>query len=94
MSDPIRNTITDLFSSKPILKDIAADQDFFDVGASSLTIVDLQIQIEEALQVAVPTAQLMANPTLDAWVAAYADAQAAAYSHASVNGSRVEHSPA
>ena len=87
MSDTIvRHTITELFSSKPILQDITGDQDFFDVGASSLTIVDLQIQIEEALKVAVPTSELMGNPTLDGWVAIY--------SHAYADGARAQLEPA
>lgn len=76
MSDStIRNTIIEFFRSRPLLQDIAPHQDFFDVGASSLTIVDLQIQIEEALKVSVPTSVLMGNPTLDGWVAAYSGAR-------------------
>lgn len=74
----IRKLIVELFNQRPMLKDIAADQDFFDVGASSLTIVDLQIQIEEALNVTVPTSELMSQPTLAGWVAAYAQAAARA----------------
>lgn len=72
----IRKLITELFSQRPILKDIAADRDFFEVGASSLTILDLQIQIEQALNASLPTAELMRRPTLDGWVAAYAQAEA------------------
>lgn len=68
----IRETILEFFKDKPALEDISADQDFFDVGASSLTIVDLQIQIEEALKIEVPTSVLMSNPTLNGWVSAYA----------------------
>ena len=72
MSDTeIRNTITAMIKEKPILADIDTDTDFFDVGASSLTIVDLQIQIEKALGKEVDTAKLMSTPTIDGWVAAY-----------------------
>lgn len=71
----IRELITELFSQKPMLRGIAADQDFFEVGASSLTIVDLQIQIEQALNVSVPTSELMRHPTLSGWVAAYVDSK-------------------
>ncbi|HEY0685566.1 MAG TPA: acyl carrier protein [Steroidobacter sp.] len=72
----IRKLIVELFNQRPMLKDIDADQDFFEVGASSLTIVDLQIQIEEALNVSVPTSELMRQPTLAGWTAAYAQAAA------------------
>jgi acyl carrier protein len=68
----VRKLIMDFLSEKPVLKDISPDQDFFDVGASSLTIVDLQIQLEEKLKKEVPTATLMSNPTVDGWVSAYA----------------------
>lgn len=73
-SADVRNTIIKLFGEKPILCNIEPDQDFFDVGASSLTIVDLQIQIEDVLKRSVPTAHLMGNPTLNSWVAAYTQA--------------------
>jgi acyl carrier protein len=72
----IRKLITELFSQKPVLRGITADQDFFEIGASSLTVLDLQIQIEQALNVSVPTSELMSHPTIDGWVAAYAHAGA------------------
>ncbi|MDP5142186.1 acyl carrier protein [Rheinheimera baltica] len=67
----IKTIILNAFKSKSILGNIAPDQDFFDVGASSLTVVDLQIQIEEQLQRSVPTSKLMANPTINGWVEHY-----------------------
>lgn len=69
----ILNTITSFFNEKPILEGIDKDQDFFDLGASSLTIVDLQIQIEKSLGWAVETSKLMAAPTIEGWVTAYAN---------------------
>jgi len=72
----IRELITGLFGRKPILADITADQDFFEVGVSSLTILDLQIQIEQALSVSVPTSELMRHATLNGWIAAYVQAEA------------------
>ncbi len=68
----IRSVITNIFNDKPNLKGIASDQDFFDMGASSLTIVDIQINLEEKIDRKVATAKLMENPTIDGWVAAYA----------------------
>jgi acyl carrier protein len=69
----IRRTILNMFNSKEILKKIDSNQDFFDVGASSLTIVDMQIQVEEALKINVPTAKLMGVPTINGWVSAYTE---------------------
>lgn len=69
----IRKTITSIFNEKPILKGISITQDFFDLGASSLTIVDLQIQIEKVLGLVVQTSKLMTTPTLDGWVSAYVE---------------------
>jgi acyl carrier protein len=71
----IRQIIIDFLSKKPIFQDIEDDQDFFDIGASSLTIVDLQIQIEKSLKRAVSTTDLMLNPTLNGWVSVYLDAK-------------------
>lgn len=70
----IKSIVLNAFKSKPILDSIELDQDFFDVGASSLTVVDLQIQIEEQLDRTVPTSKLMANPTIASWLDYYAAA--------------------
>ncbi|MBU1620592.1 MAG: acyl carrier protein [Gammaproteobacteria bacterium] len=72
-SNEVRKIIIEIFNSKEILKDIESCQDFFEVGASSLTVVDLQIQIEKALNKEVETSKLMANPTIDSWVNVYAE---------------------
>ncbi|NIF39871.1 acyl carrier protein [Burkholderia sp. Tr-862] len=56
--------------------DLRGDEDFFDRGASSLTIVELQIQVENRLQVRVPTSKLMAAPTIDGWAGIYEAAAA------------------
>ena len=79
MSDAdVRAIVLGVIQSKPSLQNLAGDQDFFDAGVSSLTVIDMQIQIEEKLSVTVPTSHLMANPTMDGWVAAYIEANSAA----------------
>ena len=45
----VREVISSAFKAKSNLKGIGDDTDFFDMGASSLTVVDLQLQIEKAL---------------------------------------------
>ena len=70
----ILEVIREKFDSKDMLKGIDADTDFFDLGVSSLTVVDLQIQVEEALGRQVDTSLLMANPTIGGWVDAYTNA--------------------
>jgi D-alanine--poly(phosphoribitol) ligase subunit 2 len=51
--------------------DLRPDEDFFDRGATSLTIVELQIRVEEELQLQVPTSKLMAAPSVNGWAEAY-----------------------
>jgi len=72
----IQNIITSIFDEKPILKGISPDQDFFDRGASSLTIVDLQIQVESALGKQADTSKLMNFPTINGWVSVYSEQSA------------------
>lgn len=69
----ICNTILKFFRSKPILADIAEDEDFFDQGVSSLTVVELQILIEEELNIEIATAKLMTASTIKAWIELYCD---------------------
>ncbi|QFT53929.1 acyl carrier protein [Microbulbifer sp. THAF38] len=70
----ISEVIRGFFNNKPIFKNLSDEQDFFDIGASSLTVVDLQIQIEEVLNLEVATSKLMENPTLNGWISSYLDA--------------------
>lgn len=56
--------------------DLRADDDFFERGATSLTIVELQIRIEDALGLQVPTSKLMAAPSVNGWAEAYRAAAA------------------
>lgn len=57
-------------------EDLGLDEDFFDRGASSLTIVDLQLQIEQQVKLQVPTSKLMETPSIRGWLEAYLDAAA------------------
>lgn len=78
MSDAdVRTIVLGVIRSKPSLQDLPGDQDFFDAGVSSLTVIDMQLQIEEKLGVTVPTSHLMANPMIDGWVLAYIEANSA-----------------
>lgn len=65
--------IKEVFRSKPIMESIGDGDDFFDCGASSLTVVDLQLDIEEKLGITVPTSKLMKEPSINGWVAAYSE---------------------
>jgi len=69
----LRQTLLEMFRAKPILKDISEDDDFFDLGASSLTVVDLQMDIESKIGVTVPTKVLMSRPTVNGWTEAYSE---------------------
>ena len=67
----IRSVVVNIVRENSLLKDIGSDQDFFDCGASSLTIVDLQLQIEKTLNLEVSTSDLMMSPSIDGWVQVY-----------------------
>jgi D-alanine--poly(phosphoribitol) ligase subunit 2 len=78
MSDAdVRAIVLGVIQSKTSLQDLSGDQDFFDAGVSSLTVIDMQLQIEEKLGVSVPTSHLMANPMINGWVLAYTEAKSA-----------------
>lgn len=67
----IKQSILSKFREKEIMKDLTEDEDFFDLGVSSLTIVELQIVIEKELKLAVATSTLMGSPTVKEWVDVY-----------------------
>lgn len=69
--EKINDVVVGFFREKELMKDISLDEDFFDLGVSSLTIVELQIVIEKALNIAVPTSKLMASPTIQEWIDVY-----------------------
>jgi D-alanine--poly(phosphoribitol) ligase subunit 2 len=81
--EQIAATIREACRHEGLLADVPEDEDFFDHGASSLAVIQMQIRIEEALNVGVPTSDLMAQPTIVEWIDLYtrtasASAQAAA----------------
>lgn len=67
----IGSKVLGLFREKEIMKDLTEEEDFFDLGVSSLTVVELQIVIEKELNLAVATSKLMASTTVKEWVEAY-----------------------
>ncbi len=72
-STEISEIIISLFKQKEIMKDISVDDDFFDLGVSSLTVVELQIVIEKALGKSVSTSLLMVSPTISEWISVYTE---------------------
>ena len=72
MRDDVASKILALFRGKEVMKDIGEEDNFFDLGVSSLTVVELQILVEKALNVAVPTGELMGRPTIKQWIDLYA----------------------
>lgn len=68
----VRRLVKDALNN-PGLQD---HDDLFDAGATSLTVVDLQLRLEEKLNRCAPTHLLMAAPSVQAWAAIYAQATA------------------
>ena len=71
MEANIRETILGLFRQKNQLKHLGEDDRFFELGVSSLTIIELQIGVEEVLGVTVPTSELMRLETIRGWIETY-----------------------
>jgi D-alanine--poly(phosphoribitol) ligase subunit 2 len=61
--DQLTQVIRDLTSKALGREGINLEDDFFDLGASSLTIVELQIQLENVLGLTAPTSSLMSSPS-------------------------------
>jgi D-alanine--poly(phosphoribitol) ligase subunit 2 len=70
-NEQIAATIRELCRREELLDGVSEDEDFFDHGASSLAVIQMQIRIEEALQVTAPTSDLMEQPTINGWISLY-----------------------
>ena len=71
ISSNIKEQILSVIKDKPILKDIDLNDDIFDSGVSSLTVIDTQLQIEKKTGIEVPTEKLMALNTIAEWLECY-----------------------
>ena len=69
--EPIRDTIITMFRSRDTLQHIGLDEDYFDQGVSSLTVIGLQIDVEKKLGVNIETRELMSFATINQWIDAY-----------------------
>lgn len=69
--EKIRSCVLASFREKEVLKNIGENDDFFDLGVSSLTIVELQIVIEKELKITVETSHLMRSPSMASWMDIY-----------------------
>ena len=54
---------------------LAPDEDFFDVGADSVMILNAQLELEDVLGCKVATCRLMESPTVAGWTAAFNEAE-------------------
>jgi acyl carrier protein len=63
--------IESAFRARNILSSIGIDEDYFDRGVSSLTIIGLRIDVERALGVMIETRELMGFSTINQWIDAY-----------------------
>jgi acyl carrier protein len=66
-----RDAIVALFKARDNFQHIGLDDDYFDQGVSSLTIIGLQIDIEKKLGVNIETRELMSFATINEWINAY-----------------------
>jgi D-alanine--poly(phosphoribitol) ligase subunit 2 len=71
VQEQIQETILRLFKQKSQMRDIGVEDSFFDLGVSSLTIIELQIGVEGELGITVPTSELMRLNTIRGWIDTY-----------------------
>ena len=60
------------------LPTLGDEDDFFERGVNSLTIVELQMRLEKELNLRVKTSQLMLDSSIGGWIRAYQGAALAA----------------
>lgn len=68
-------TIGEIIRKNADARDLGETDDFFAAGISSLTVVNMQMEIEGTLKRAVATKDLMKNPTIAGWSSLYAAAR-------------------
>jgi len=76
--EQIRDAIVTIFQARSALQNIGLEEDYFDQGVSSLTIVGLQIDVEQKLGVNLETRELMSFSTIQQWIDAYTQQVASA----------------
>ena len=69
----VKSIIEAKFRTRDNLSAIGLDDDYFDCGVSSLTIIGLQIDVERALGVNIETRELMGLSTISQWIDIYTD---------------------
>jgi D-alanine--poly(phosphoribitol) ligase subunit 2 len=67
----IKDVIASQFRQNDNFEHIGFDEDYFYKGVSSLTIVGLQVKVEEKLGFSVETKDLMGFATVNQWIDAY-----------------------
>jgi acyl carrier protein len=71
--EQVTAAIVTIFRARAALSTIGLDDDYFDSGVSSLTIIGLQIDVERELGVTIETRELIGFSTINQWIAAYGD---------------------
>lgn len=67
----VRQIVIGVFKEKFSKQNISEKDNFFDLGVSSLSIVELQIKIEKLLDLNIATSELMKRPSIMEWIDIY-----------------------
>ncbi|MBD8529978.1 MULTISPECIES: acyl carrier protein [unclassified Massilia] len=67
----VKELIVSLFKESESFRSIGLDDDYYTLGVSSLTVIGLQIRVEEKVDVALETRELMSFSTINEWIEAY-----------------------
>jgi acyl carrier protein len=71
MTQNATDTIAQIIRKNANIPNLGEDDDFFEAGVSSLTVVSMQLEIETALGREVATKELMKKPSISGWSSAY-----------------------
>jgi len=67
----VKELIVSLFKESESFRSIGLDDEYYTLGVSSLTVISLQIRVEEKVDVALETRELMSFSTINDWIRAY-----------------------
>jgi acyl carrier protein len=75
----IKNTIVNVFKENENFKNLELEENYLNLGISSLTIISLQIDVEEKLGINIGTRELMGFSTINQWIKIYTEKAACSW---------------
>ena len=71
--DALKTLIRTTWAKALAVEEVGDHQDFFDLGATSITVIDVQYTIEEQTGLNISASALFERPTVDGWAQIISD---------------------